>query len=355
MKSALLIAVALGATGCPGKKAEGVVKNNEDPGVGKVIGEQAKPEVPKVLTAAELVERYKACQGYISAGKWDELKSQCLDGSYRNHPIAGTPELKGPEPLIAYFKDVRTAFPDWTQEPELVLVSGRNIFSVVRTGGTNTGVMKTPGGELPATSKKVSQLMFDRVEINDANKVSDEWAIVDAVTTLGQLGMGPASRPLVEAAPLVVVIGADDAKEKANLEIVKKANAAFDAHKPAEIAALFADTGVISDRAEPGDTTGKAAIAQSLTVFFGVFPDAKLANIEMWAAGDYVVQIGKFEGTHSKDLGTLKRTGKRVAVEFAEIVKIADGKIVERWRFSNALQLGMQLGVAPALPAPAKK
>jgi len=68
-------------------------------------------------------------------------------------------------------------------------------------------------------------------------------------------------------------------------------------------------------------------------------------------AGDYVVEIGKFEGTNDHDMGKMKKTGKHVSVNFAEVTQLKDGKVAHLWRFYNSMDFAKQLGLMPAAPA----
>jgi predicted ester cyclase len=212
--------------------------------------------------------------------------------------------------------------------------------------------MKSPMGEVPATNKKVGFLMFHRLEINDANKATEEWAYIDVPSMMGQLGLAPKGTPAppvmekgIEGAPIVVVT-ADDAKEKANMDVAKKSNDAFIANKPADVIATMTDDAIQSDMGV--DTKGAKAIEKGMTAFRNAFSDVKLSNVEMWAGGDYVVQTFTFEGKHDKNLGPVKKTGKQVAVDVAELMHFTGGKIDHTWRFMNGAQLMEQLGMMPA-------
>jgi predicted ester cyclase len=85
-----------------------------------------------------------------------------------------------------------------------------------------------------------------------------------------------------------------------------------------------------------------------MKMWFGAFPDAKITSEGTWAAGDFVVSTGKFAGTHQKDLGSIKKTGKSVNLDTAEVFQIVDGKASKIWRFHSGLTFAMQLGLMPA-------
>jgi predicted ester cyclase len=207
---------------------------------------------------------------------------------------------------------------------------------------------------IPATNKKVGMLFFHKLALNDQNKATEEWAFDDPSTMMGQLGLAPKDAPPtrpamdkgLDGAPIVVVT-ADDAKEKANLEAVKKDMEAVNAHKTADIMAMMTDDAVESDQTDGADKKGKKDIEAGMKMFFGAFSDAKVTANETFAAGDYVVAIGKFDGTNDHDMGKMKKTGKKVSLDYAEVVQIKDGKMAAIWRFHSGMQFAMQMGMMP--------
>lgn len=57
-------------------------------------------------------------------------------------------------------------------------------------------------------------------------------------------------------------------------------------------------------------------------------------------------------GTHLGDLLGIPASGKQVTMEGITILRIEEGKIVERWGRIDALGLLQQLGVIPPLGTP---
>ncbi|MBA3539722.1 MAG: ester cyclase [Deltaproteobacteria bacterium] len=315
---------------------------------------EAPKETPK--TGNDLAAKYTDCVGHINAGKFDDFKSQCIAADYKGHQV-DAPVVASADDAINYFKGNRVAFPDMKLAPQLVLINGRNVLAVNLATGAHTGVMKTPMGDVPATNKKIGQLLFHRLAINDENRANEEWVFMDPSTMMGQLGMlpkeaGPSRLAMekgLEGAP-VVVIATDDAKEKANLEVVTKANAAFNTHKMADAMAFYADDAVEADQAGSKDHKGKKDIEAGTSVLLKGFSDFKIESQQAFAAGDYVVTLGAFTGTHDGPLGPLKATGKKVNGSFAEIFKLKDGKITEVWRFRNGMTMAAQLGLMGDAP-----
>lgn len=358
-------ALVAGGAGCKKKPKEGKAPDPgsavaSGTGAGTGAGSAAEPPKEARLEGKAMAERYLECTNHINGGKWDDFKSKCLSKDYKGHAADMEAVMTGPDTVLEYFKNQTTAFPDLKVQPQLVLVHGRDILSVALMTGTHTGPLKGPMGEVPATNKKIGQLMFHRLTIDDENRAAEEWAYFDPATMAGQLGLLPKeagpSRPAMDkgldGAPIVAVT-ADDDKEKANIEVVKKAHAAFVAKKMPDFLALHADDAVESDQAGPKDYTGKKEIQASAEMFLKAFPDFASGEPTLFAAGDYVVLLGKFEGTNKGPLGPMKATNKKVTGEFAELIQMKDGKIAKLWRFRNGLAMAMQLGLMPEPKAPA--
>src|SRR6266545_3688079 len=87
---------------------------------------QVKPKTPD-----EIAARYGECWGYFNAGKPEELKTCLAPDVVVVAPGLGTPEVKGADAVVADGQQQRTAFPDQHGEPQLVLVSGRDVVGIV--------------------------------------------------------------------------------------------------------------------------------------------------------------------------------------------------------------------------------
>jgi predicted ester cyclase len=67
----------------------------------------------------------------------------------------------------------------------------------------------------------------------------------------------------------------------------------------------------------------------------------------MVAEGDMVVTRWRARGTHRGELMGIAPTGKEVAIKGIDVLRIAGGRMVERWAEYNDLELMQQLGVVP--------
>ena len=87
---------------------------------------------------------------------------------------------------------------------------------------------------------------------------------------------------------------------------------------------------------------GVEALKQALWMYFTAFPDMRIAIEDMIAEGDRVVIRFTYRGTHKGDLMGIPPTGKQVTVTGIDIMRIANGKILEEWINNDLMQ---QLGV----------
>jgi predicted ester cyclase len=367
LRSMAMVVFGVGAlvagAGCKKKP-----KENKAPDIGSAsgtggtmagtgAGTAAEPAKEAKLEGKGLADRYIECAGLLNDKKLDDFKSKCVAKDYKGHEADGM-DVEGPDALVEWFKGQHTAFPDMKMTPQIVIVNGRNILAVGLITGTHTGPLKGPMGEVPPTNKKIGQLMYHRLVANDENRATQEFAYFDPSTMAAQLGLlpkeAPPHRPAMDkgldGAP-IIVIAADDEKEKKNLDAVKKANDAFGTKKMPDIMATWTDDGLESDQAEGKDYKGKKEIQANTEVFFKAFPDFKMtAAPTLFAAGDYVVVEGKFEGTNTGPLGPMKATKKKVTGEFAEVMELKDGKLAKVWRFRNGMAMAKQLGLMPDAP-----
>lgn len=356
--TSLALAVSLVAfAGCSKKKEEGTAQK---PMEGSAAATPPpKPEAPKPMTGMELAEKYKTCVAKIGEGKFDEFQKDCFDPAFVDHDI-NSPSPRNLTDTINWLKSLKSAMPDMTFQPQIVMVNGRTILGVALVTGTHTApLMGMDGKEVPATNKKIGMLTFHKLSINDANVATEEWEYMDPSTMMGQLGLMPKdampTRPAMEkgldGAPIVVVT-ADDAKEKANLESARKAVDAINAGKYADALAMMTPDAVESDQTSPMDQKGAKEMEAGMKMFFGAFKDAKISIDSEYAAGDYVVHMGKFSGTNDKDIGKMKKTGKTVSLDYAEVMQFKDGKVAQIWRFHSGMQFAVQMGLMPAPAAP---
>jgi len=89
------------------------------------------------------------------------------------------------------------------------------------------------------------------------------------------------------------------------------------------------------------------ATRQILAAFRSAFPDLNVTTEDIVADGDRVVSRWTARGTHQGELMGIAPTGNRVTIKGIDVLRTAEGRIVERWAQSNDLELMQQLGVVP--------
>lgn len=309
------------------------------------------PPKPVTLVGKDLAQRFIDCQAAWSASDKAKFTDCYAKDATSRFVDSMAPETKGPAAIVDNAMAFHAGFPDGKNEPQLVLVNGRNVASVVWFHGTNTGALNMGPG-MPATGKPVGFNLLLMQTFDDANQVTEEWWVMDDGTFGGQLGINPKEAPPgrpvatkgMDGAPIIVV-ATDSDVEKNNAAAFQKANDTFNGHDVKAIMADFAPDAIEADQAAPADTAGTKAIEANTKMFLGAFPDGKITTLKAWAAGDYVVGVQTFNGTNTGNMGSMKKTGKPVSLTMGEIVKLDAGKVKQVWRFYNSFAMAMQLGM----------
>ena len=98
-----------------------------------------------------------------------------------------------------------------------------------------------------------------------------------------------------------------------------------------------------------GTTPDREGMKQFITNLRSAFPDMVLRADDMIAEGDKVAIRMTGRGTHRGDLRGMPGTGKQFEVPLISIIRLADGKVVERWNVYDELLLLQQLGIIPPM------
>jgi predicted ester cyclase len=319
----------------------------------------APAEAPKVVaappaTADERAKWFKECWASFNAKDWNKFSACYAESASSEQVDMGMPALVGRSNVVdKNAKVFATAFPDLTGEQELTIVSGNDILSVVLLKGTHKGPLPGPQGEIPATNKKIGYLAVQHVQTTpDGRLVAKERFTYDGGTFMSQVGLSPlpARKPLEQGwadKPSLVSSGSE--AEKANLAALGAYTGAFNKHDAPALAATMTDDVVFSDLASPADRVGKKEVSKANEEMLKAFPDAKIDQTAAWAAGDYVISTGRFMGTNTGDMPSmkLKKTGKPINVEYYMVTKMAGGKVKSNWLFSNGMAFAGQLGILP--------
>jgi len=127
---------------------------------------------------------------------------------------------------------------------------------------------------------------------------------------------------------------------------------AFNAHDFDAFASLLTDDVVFEAPGAPR-RSGRAECAAFYRTWIDAFPDARVhVDAVHEAAGDVIVEEGRFLGTHDGVLptptGDLPASGRSVEVPYVHVLRFRDGRHAFLGLTFDRLLLLEQLGVVPA-------
>jgi len=100
---------------------------------------------------------------------------------------------------------------------------------------------------------------------------------------------------------------------------------------------------VVSHDMPPGFPQGIEGIRMFFTAFREGLPDVQVRIDEIVAEGDRAAVATMIEGTHSGVLMGIEPTGRRISVRGIDMVRVADGRIVEHRGLTDTVGLLRQL------------
>jgi steroid delta-isomerase-like uncharacterized protein len=103
----------------------------------------------------------------------------------------------------------------------------------------------------------------------------------------------------------------------------------------------------VNHSAPPGVPSNCEGVKLVTAMFRQAFPDSYFTVEEMVAEGDKVATRKTFHGTHQGEFMGIPPTGQQVSIGLIDIVRIADGQVVEHWSMGDNLGMMQQLGVIP--------
>ena len=96
-----------------------------------------------------------------------------------------------------------------------------------------------------------------------------------------------------------------------------------------------------------GVTPDREGIKQFVSALHTAFPDIRMTADDLIAEDDKVIIRATMSGTHNGNLVGIPPTGKKVNIMVISILRLAEGKIIERWNVSDEFGLLQQLGAMP--------
>ncbi len=107
------------------------------------------------------------------------------------------------------------------------------------------------------------------------------------------------------------------------------------------------DPDFVDHDALPGQPPGREGHKQILAAFRSAFPDLNVTTEDIVAEGEKVVSRWTARGTHQGELLGIAPTGNGVTIKGIDVLRVAEGRIVDRWAQFNDLEMMQQLGVVP--------
>jgi steroid delta-isomerase-like uncharacterized protein len=107
------------------------------------------------------------------------------------------------------------------------------------------------------------------------------------------------------------------------------------------------DPDFVDHDALPGQDPGREGHKQILAAFHSAFPDLNVTTEDIVNEGEKVVSRWTARGTHNGELLGIAPTGNGVTIKGIDVLRVAEGRIVERWSQFNSLEMMQQLGAVP--------
>ena len=120
--------------------------------------------------------------------------------------------------------------------------------------------------------------------------------------------------------------------------------AAWNAHDPDAVAAVFADDAVVREIGTGQESRGRAGVRARAVALLTAFPDLTLERVALVIDGDRHADRWILSGTHRGELFGIPATGRRIRIDGATFTRMGpDGLVAEDVHFSDTLGLMAQL------------
>jgi predicted ester cyclase len=286
-------------------------------------------------------------------GNYDFL-DELLAPDFVSYGGAGFKDLHGPAEFKELTMTFLTSFPDlWFQVDEIV-GEGDDVL----VSGTLSGTHKGDFYGMPATGNKVSWTGCAIFRFRGSQVIA-RWQEFDALGLMGQIQPPAPGAPAPAAAPAVPVARPADptggsTSIEENKAIFHRVIEELWNQKKLDVAdELFAADH--ESPSAPGLPAGPAGTKMIAGMFLAAFPDLHVdIEIEI-AEGDTVGGRLRQKGTHTGAMasptGEIPPSGKSVDFTEVAMLRIADGKVVTSWYWTDMIGLLTQIGVIAAPPS----
>ncbi len=131
-------------------------------------------------------------------------------------------------------------------------------------------------------------------------------------------------------------------------EIVRRFVEEYQEKRDPEALAEYLAPAVVDHTPMPGTAPGADGVRQVFEMLWSALPDMRVEIHDQIAEGDKVVTRKSFLGTQRGELLGVPPTEKEVHLDLIDIVRVADGRIVEHWNIIDSYGLMQQLGAIPS-------
>lgn len=135
--------------------------------------------------------------------------------------------------------------------------------------------------------------------------------------------------------------------EEENKRIVRRLVEEFQSGHKFEVGEELTADDFIDRTPGPGESGNKKDGLEFFKYIWEAFPDFSVEIKEQIAEGDRVATLKTFSGTHKGEFIGIPPTGKHVAFDVFDMLRIRDGKLVEHWNVVDMAGMWQQLGAMP--------
>jgi predicted ester cyclase len=107
------------------------------------------------------------------------------------------------------------------------------------------------------------------------------------------------------------------------------------------------DPGFVNLSSPPGAPVDREGGKFYLQALAAAYPDAVFTIDDMFAEGDAVITRKTFTGTNEREFMGVPATGRRVSLQYVDIMRVRDGRIINHWNVLDQLSWMIQLGLIP--------
>jgi predicted ester cyclase len=125
--------------------------------------------------------------------------------------------------------------------------------------------------------------------------------------------------------------------------IVEKYGQTWDVDAPQGIIDEVFSAEVVDHNPQPGQPAGIEGVKNIINLYQAAFPDLHLSNDDIIISGDRAALRWSATGTHEGDQLGVPATHKSVQFTGIDILRVENGRIVERWGESNGLEVMQQI------------